>query len=124
MFVSGDARSSFQRQAWAMGQVMQQLCHLTYANLFDVIDASTEEVVDIVLADWQRGQAYIQSTLRIKLQFWDLLPWKLAGVGHHDHAKALRCARECRDMYDQRLHTSHLVPSCQQVFHLLLIRSV
>ena len=85
---------------------MQELCHLTHAQLLDLIDAKTEEVVDIVTADWHRAEAYVQSTLRIKMQFWDILPWKLAGLGHHDHAKALRCARDCRDMYDQRLSRS------------------
>lgn len=48
-----------------------------------------------VLTDFSQGRSAMQAYAFQKLQCWDVLPWKLAGIGHADGALALECAKQC-----------------------------
>ena len=62
-----------------------------------------------VLADFAHGASAMQGYMCQKLQCWDVLPWKLAGIGNVDANLAMACAKSCLEDFvsspqDQALH--------------------
>ena len=57
---------------------------------------------DAILADWQKAFGLCQSLLASKTAFWNVLPWRLCGMGHFSLPLARESAQICIDMYDRR----------------------
>ncbi|CAE7825398.1 SHE10 [Symbiodinium sp. CCMP2456] len=67
------------------------------------------EDIQEVLEDVSRATAAMQAYTAQKLQCWDVLPWKLCGVGHSNIAKSRQCAAACLELFraspqQERLH--------------------
>lgn len=47
--------------------------------------------------EFEQGRIQIFASFELKMRQWAVVPWKLAGLGHHDTAKARQCATEVLD---------------------------
>ncbi len=63
--------------------------------------ALTEAEESVLLSDFQAGRSYLQLGAQIKFDFWGRLPWKLAGLAHHDVLVSRRIARESLVAFDE-----------------------
>ena len=54
-----------------------------------------------LMADFRRARNHVQFVIRVKLSFWQQLPWLLIGVGHHLVEVAIWCARRALALFDQ-----------------------
>lgn len=79
--------NEFQNQASA--RLGQQLAELSDH------DASA------LLADWHTSLSQLVLQINFKLHFWDLLPWKLAGVACNELSVARVVARECQILWQR-----------------------
>ena len=50
---------------------------------------------EVVLSDFANARRHIWMTFVMKVSFWQLLPWRLFGIGHGVLHKAQACARAC-----------------------------
>ena len=70
------------------------------------------ESLQTLLRTWDVGKSLLWTGLQVKLDFCRRLPWRLAGVAHHDLAVARRIGKECMALFDaqgpevQALHHS------------------
>ena len=55
---------------------------------------------DAILADFANGVSFVAASLDLKLAIWRVLPWRLAGLAHHEPVAAAACARDCLAQYD------------------------
>ena len=82
----------------------------SFSRIFDLHTSSflqnnavrglSAEDVQLLEADLQQGRAALSFNLNTKLDYWQHLPWHLAGIAHYDEEVARACARQCRNMFD------------------------
>ena len=53
-----------------------------------------------IVREYNAARVHVAATLRIKLGYWQSLPWLLAGVAHHDEQLARRTAQAALDNFD------------------------
>ena len=68
--------------------------------IFSSSPASSEDRA-ASLRDWHAGAAHVMAGLALKLACWSTLPWKLAGLAHHDLVNARAAAKTCLDLYSR-----------------------
>ena len=55
-----------------------------------------------IVRAFSEGKIFMLTALTLKLKYWTVLPWKLCGLLHWDHALAMECALQCLALYKQR----------------------
>ena len=53
-----------------------------------------------LVSDFERGRSHIEAILRLKLDFWQRLPWAMCGMASSDPAEAQMCAQQARASFD------------------------
>ena len=82
-----------------------QLHRLRQAGIDLGVEASDiVEVLDAAVC----CRASMQSYMSQKLQCWQVLPWKLCGIAHHNTAKSRQCAAECLQLFRESPHEEQL----------------
>ena len=89
----------------ACGKVSEMLEELQSFEPHEVIvdcgpRLSSKEDREQLLAEWQRGVAYISNDLSARLRYWQGLPWLLAGGAHPTASKARKALQEARAASD------------------------
>ena len=59
-----------------------------------------EESMGDLVSDFERGRSPIEAILRLKLDFWQRLPWVMCGMASSDPAEAQMCAQQARASFD------------------------
>eukprot|EP00959_Pyramimonas_sp_CCMP1952_P037777 790851-Pyramimonas_sp.AAC.1 len=60
----------------------------------------SDEHRNAIVSDWGAATGYIEMGLRMKLACWSQLPWKLAGICHHDPTVRRDIAQDVLRQYD------------------------
>eukprot|EP00969_Alexandrium_andersonii_P287624 12715577-Alexandrium_andersonii.AAC.1 len=68
----------------ALPRVLSKLTDIGIASVL-VHTAALEDIdKQRILEDWRNGCAFVTDQLTRKMAFWQVLPWKLAGLMHHE----------------------------------------
>lgn len=60
----------------------------------------SDDARTVVLGDFARGRQHVLLCLRVRLSFWQQLPWCLFGLGHRDANVAIDCARRSLALFE------------------------
>ncbi len=89
----------------ASGEWRQVLIHLFDMAQLTVrgrlLDSLARDDLTKCMSDWESGRSHLMQLFEKKLAFWNLLPWKLVGLAHHDAAVAQRCGQEAVQEWDR-----------------------
>ncbi|CAE7832485.1 unnamed protein product [Symbiodinium sp. CCMP2592] len=88
---------------------LTELAHSSFMGI-DVsgLPALTEDHRNAILRDFEYARAYLQFGLKSKLAFWETVPWRLCGLGHHFDSVARNCAAECLAEFDKSLEAGRV----------------
>lgn len=93
-----------------MPELVEAICETTLVDILQCNygEALTSENIAILAKDFAIGKSQTVLLLKMKLDFWQRLPWLLCGLSHHDEAVAQRVARDAlramMDAPDPALH--------------------
>ena len=88
-----------QLAAGSLQQKLDEMWSAMHSCLQERIGGNIIAAAPELARDFEAGWAYLQMGLQVKLDFWLRLPWKLAGMGHHDLQLARSVAQAgCRDV--------------------------
>ncbi|CAE7694010.1 unnamed protein product [Symbiodinium sp. KB8] len=82
-------------------QALNQLAFRTYVEGDD--DSLPQEHLTIIMRDFEFAKTYLEFGIKTKLSFWQTLPWRLCGLGHHWSSVARHSAKQCLQEYDSSL---------------------
>ena len=82
---------------------LQELLASCTTSLHEQLRDMQEGSRDIILADLQAAQSYLECGIRLKFDAYRRLPWQLAGLAHCRQEKRQVIAARCLALYDQSL---------------------
>ena len=83
----------------ALQSYFQALADSYLADLLRSCPPMSGEDMQQVLADFSSGKSGVLGYLTQKLECWDVLPWKFAGLGVENQVKARACAKSCVEAF-------------------------
>lgn len=82
------------REAGSHKMLLESVSTSTLATLINNMGIDSYEYLPLIVGEFELGKQQIYGSIDMKLQCFTVLPWLLAGVGHHDKATAKRVAQE------------------------------
>lgn len=84
-----------------VGHVVEQLCGTLVQDVIAAHGPLSREQTRSMLADFIAVKDRISLNLQSKLDFWQRLPYLLAGISHDDTDVARRCATQCIEAWQR-----------------------
>ena len=104
-------KRSCEMAAGAADSTIQALSNLAFQSYVQGDDdALSQEHLTIIMRDFEFAKTYLEFGIKTKLSFWQTLPWRLCGLGHHWSSVARHCAKQCLQEYDSSLADDVLQP--------------